>query len=394
MDLYDYISFVQRNDKGYVCLNTLTHPTNELFYKPKDKPLSLSKPYFYYTYVEDKHKKYTDNSDNDEDEEDEEEEDDEDEDEENNDDNEDNGAILVAVSMKKYSIEDILSWSLNKFASFPKIADTFDWGNCNFNNFDDYRDVMEHKHHWWEKAIWTSKYMPDTYLITFSPNEYNALVLGKASPSEIPWSYYKSVYEHRPYPLPNSKDIAYNKIMNCSKENLLEYYNLKLSPINIPDKFNDLSFTFNKCNKLFNNAYEYQLTNTPDIFKSQLECLIESHIRNSDNRIKIKPYLTEIDKNSFCEQYNNGGKSIYRFRFEHNIFNGCIICSKPRWLGQYTCLDHENDDNSSYNDMIESTIKELSDKLEIYSTLTPPETIRTSFYKDGIKYNIKLELIS
>jgi len=256
---------------------------------------------------------------------------------------------IIVIVPDKYSKLDILNWKLTQFREFPIMRCRYSWDNWYFDDFPSYKDVLHGYGRWYDQAIWSDSSIPNRHLVTFHPGMYEVFVLGKIDHKEISNNSYKNILKNRGLKMPKTKELAYNYIVDCGKENIAEYLNNDVEPLKIPEEYENLKRSvLNR--DLFTKVFTFKLENTPsDIHVSRLGVLIKDNVGCGDI-LDVRTHQLKYGEHNFYKEYNPNGTSLYLFQFrpkikvdiKYSLIYGCVICGKSRCKNKYTCIDHYN----------------------------------------------------
>lgn len=304
-----------------------------------------------------------------------------------------NGVLILIP--KIYTTHEILSWHLTELLKFTFI-------NITCNSYCWSTDGTTYNYsgvnNWWTYAIFELPEFPDKYSIYVSNKMYK-MFFQNTNPEVIPQKVYNKIFIDRGLPVPHTKALCYEKIVNAGRENLLQYNNFKLPDlIEIPAVYKELyteSLTFP-----ITDSYVYELI-SPNIKEKKFKSILEKEIKCEDTR--LKPFLAKLSIKS-QNIYVPGNKSRFEFYFNFtlptdipNYLHQCLECGKYRWLGSYMCLEHINLAVEDYKEKIQKKLNEdiklLCKNLEEYRKIKVPANLFLKFARKNKTYDIPLELV-
>lgn len=306
-------------------------------------------------------------------------------------------AILVLIP-KKHTKRDILSWTLTEFQKFHIKEVGYSWDDWDFEEVEGYRELLLDDHKWWDVAIWESPTIPNTYIVNFEPETYKAFVLGQEDSNKISKRYYKTVFGNRDVDMPDTKALAYEKIINSGSENLWEYDGNMLLPLTIPAWYSELRLNL----PVLNDIFVYKLQTPPNLTKGRLAILIKDNVKSSTDLVIPITHATGLGETTFCKTYDPNGISTYYFQFIPNIpidikaAQGCLKCGNNCWTGLYTCLNHKYYNTSELKAEIEGKISDEAEQsrknLITLQQSGAPEVLTCDFTEKDVYYHLILTL--
>lgn len=145
-------------------------------------------------------------------------------------DEEDNYTTAIIVHLPgSMNYEEIKSMKLTEFSKYPYTLSYHDWDSWEFEKINGYGEVLMEENTLGDRSIWRENDDPNTqWNINFYQFNYDAFVLGKYNPDDIPLSYYEIIIAPRIkmpmwrlFPTYNKKDMYEFIISNdWSKENI------------------------------------------------------------------------------------------------------------------------------------------------------------------------------
>lgn len=307
---------------------------------------------------------------------------------------ESNSAIIVIIP-DTFNVENILSWKLTKFSTFPYIEYEYSWDEWDFPDLPGYQHYLD-KEYWWKQSIWKHSDYPNKLLVNFEPDAFKLFVLGHIDYNTIADEYYEELLGNRGLDMPNTKEIAYNHIVDCGQENIAEYNNIRLPELLPPIEYISILDVILESD-IFNKVHSYRLTtNISNIHPARLAILIKDNIKSTNTLLLPICYQINFSESSFR---TDDGKYLFKFTpkispyIDDELLNGCFECGKSRLRTKYLCLDHQNAniDIAGQQTKINTISHIMMDYLALLTTIFIPSKLYASFYEHEY-YNLELEL--
>jgi len=310
-------------------------------------------------------------------------------------------AILVKVPAV-FTVQDILSWKLTRFAEFPAVGVSYDWGDWEFSPevAPGYGKVWEHDETWIDTAIWESSAFPDTRLVNFEPEAYNAFVLGRVRPNTISGIYYRTVFENRETPIPADKTLAFDAIVHGGAPSELE----------LPAFYTDLMKRFAAL-PVFNGRHKYILRERPvEIPSARLIELLEQ-ATPAGNVVKLVN-RKHFDHLNIRKESESGTSLVIQCFFEplpdssyystkvYRPCNDCIHCGEAfREDNSWFCSEHLGDNVDAYKLVAEKRVLtaalDVAEKLiTVIRTTTVPDKLYLEVTEKNVLHRLELHLQS
>ena len=316
-------------------------------------------------------------------------------------------AVLVRVPVT-VSRRDILAWELADFAAYPRVEAAYGWDGCEFDSASGYSDAPLSSDSWWEGSIWASPDFPGEWLVNFEPGAFDAFVLKKISPAEIPWWYLKEVFENRRRELPETKEEACRLVADSRDANLWEHDGSRYEPLTVPAEY-ARALTAVALLPVFAGACNYLLREPPpELSKARLAVFLGNEVQISD------PDLSGLLHVDPPFQFGAGAPRLgyrgwaaaFEFRFRpasgvrvaSDLLWGCLepSCLRPRDTGSYFCLGHHGGDLAPARARAEEAIRAEAERLmpvcdRLLAEARPPPLLVAEFNEKGKPFRLELE---
>lgn len=312
--------------------------------------------------------------------------------------------VTIVLVPKSVSVEEILSWKLEKFREYKVIQQEYSWDDWEFSELKGYGHLLKNydsETKWWELSIWYHQKYDEYHLINFEPNAYKIFVSGECDPENIPNGYYRDILHNRDLTVLSDKTSMYKYISNCGDDNLAEYFGRTLPNFSPSNEYLTL---YEDITKQANATYKLQ--NTPkDLDRSRLAILIKDNLMTDSEYYLTKAANIGIYESNYCISHVPGGDSKFvisvtpklDIHFENHMLDGCILCGSNRLKSKYLCIGHRNDDISEQDifqhlNKIDSESRRLAENIKMLNAQPTPKYLFVNFTERKVDYNLVLEL--